>query len=205
MKDAMHRYEAHCIKLALKDSGGRVTQAASLLGLPGHQALLFMLHGRHKNLSDARTPIAPRRRSLIGHRDATSKAGKKAIKKTRTIKILHVEDDITVAGIMKETLALEGWEVETCADGEAAMKKIGGPARYDLLLLDFQLPGVNGVQLAQRARSLAHRRSTPIVILSSALDEATAGMAGADAFLRKPDDIRAVRETVARLLRSAKD
>lgn len=82
LKDAIHRYEARFIKLALDDSGGKVTQAASLLGLPSHQSLLFMLHGRHKDLSGARTPVAPRRRSIIGDRRAAGKSDRRAGKKT---------------------------------------------------------------------------------------------------------------------------
>jgi tetratricopeptide (TPR) repeat protein len=69
LKEALHRYEAHYIELALKASGGKVTQAAHLLGLPSHQALLFMLNSRHKVLCDARTPKAPRRRSIMNHKE----------------------------------------------------------------------------------------------------------------------------------------
>lgn len=202
LKEVMQRHEGHFIKLALEEAEGRVTRAAALLGLTSHQTLLFMLHGRHEGLVDARSPVVPRRRSLIGRHVGRSKPKRK--KSTSAIKILHVEDDGVIGGVVKETLALEGWEVETCEDGAAAMKKIAGTARYDLLLLDYQLPGLSGVQLAQQARGLAHRRATPIVILSATLDEATAGMAGADAFLRKPEDITAVRQTIARLLQSAK-
>jgi tetratricopeptide (TPR) repeat protein len=64
LKDAMHRYEAHFIQLALKDTGGKVTPAAHLLGLPGHQALQFILNNRHKDLLSDRTPILPRKRSF---------------------------------------------------------------------------------------------------------------------------------------------
>jgi CheY-like chemotaxis protein/tetratricopeptide (TPR) repeat protein len=203
LKEAIQRYEAHFIEMALKDSGGRVTQAASLLGLPGHQALLFMLDSRHKNLNNARVPMAPRRRSIIDGGKTPGIEGENASKKTRTIKILHVEDDETMARMMKETLTPEGWEVETCADGTDAMGKILSHAEYDLLLLDYELPGMNGIQLVQHARSVAHRRLLPIIILSATLDETAARMAGADALLRKPEDIAAVTETVARLLRSA--
>jgi tetratricopeptide (TPR) repeat protein len=77
LKESLHRYEAHYIELALKDSGGRVTRAAKLLGLPSHQSLLTMLSGRHKTLSAARTPSTPRRRSLIDHHNVSRKAKKK--------------------------------------------------------------------------------------------------------------------------------
>lgn len=203
IKDEVLRYEAHFIQLALKDTGGMVTPAAGLLGLTSHQTLLSMLI-RHENLLEARTPVVPRRRSIIRDHDAGRSLHKRSNSKARTLKILHVEDDDAVAGMVKETLAHEGWEVETCSDGNAALKKISSRARYDLLLLDYDLPGVNGVQLIQQARSLAHRRAIPIIILSNTLDEMAAREAGADAYLRKPEDISAVEETVGRLLQSAK-
>jgi len=103
----------------------------------------------------------------------------------RRLKILYAEDNNAVAEMIKETLREESWEIEICAEGDTAMKKIASNARYDLLLLDYELPGVNGVQLVQQARSLAHRQQTPIIILSATLDEKTAQLAGADAFLRK--------------------
>jgi DNA-binding response OmpR family regulator len=107
--------------------------------------------------------------------------------------------------MVKETLAHEGWDVETCSDGTTAMSKIASSTRYDLLLLDYDLPGADGVQLVQQARSLAYRQRMPIIILSGSLDERSALLAGADALLRKPEDISAVTETIARLVRPAKD
>ncbi|MCU1264915.1 MAG: putative two-component response regulator transcriptional regulatory protein [Acidobacteria bacterium] len=201
--DEIQRYEAHFIRLALRDSGGKVTRAAQLLGLPGHQNLLCMLETRHKHLLSERLPKRSRK-SVIRHRDV-GRSRKRRSRKARTVKILHVEDDPGVAGMMKETLSLEGWDVEMCAEGTAAMAKINSHTHYDLLLLDYDLPGTNGVQLVQQARRLAHRRAIPIIILSATLDETAAHMAGADASLRKPEDISAVAETVARLLRSTKE
>ena len=197
--------EAHFVKLALRDSGGSVTQAARLLGLPSHQTLLWMLNTRHKNLLTDRKPIIPRRRSVIQQIDPGGGSKKKASRKARTAKILHVEDDSAIASMMKETLAHDGLDVEICEDGEAAMKKIASHAHYDLFLLDYELAGANGVQLVQQARSLAHRQQTPIIILSATLDEETARLAGADAFLHKPEGVIAVSKTVSRLLEQARD
>ncbi len=106
--------------------------------------------------------------------------------------------------MVKETLAHQGWWVEACANGTTAMRKIASHVRYDLLLLDYELPGMNGVQLVQQTRKLAHRHRIPIIILSAALDEGAALTAGADAFLHKPEDISKVTETVARLVRKIK-
>ncbi len=63
--ETLNRHEARFIQMALKDSSGSVTKAAALLGLPGHQSLNFILHRRHPELLNARTPIKPRRRSTF--------------------------------------------------------------------------------------------------------------------------------------------
>jgi len=63
--ETLNRHEARFIQMALEDSGGSVTKAAALLGLPGHQSLNFILHRRHPELLNSRTPIKPRRRSAF--------------------------------------------------------------------------------------------------------------------------------------------
>ncbi len=205
LKQVLHRYEAHFIEMALKDADGSVTQTADLLGLPGRQSLMFILNRRHKDLLKARTPITPRRRSIIRKFETSGSPDQEADTKAQTVKILHVEDNRVVADAVKETLELEGWEVETCADGSAALKKILGHAHYDLLLLDYDLPNVSGIELVQRARNLAHRHQTPIIVLSAALGEAEAREAGANKFLHKPEDISSLVETISGLLSAAED
>jgi CheY-like chemotaxis protein len=100
----------------------------------------------------------------------------------------------------KEMLESEGWEVETCPDGSAALEKICGHTRYDVLLLDYDLPGVNGLELVSRARKLVHRTRTPIVVLSATPVGLAARKAGADVFLQKPQDVGSLVETINRLL-----
>ena len=101
---------------------------------------------------------------------------------------------------MKETLTELGWTVELCADGTEAMRKLESKARYHLLILDNQLPGHDGLEIARRARQLPHRRRTPIIMLSASNVEQDASRAGVDAFLRKPQDIGRLSATVMRLL-----
>ena|SRR5438270_12313670 len=115
--------------------------------------------------------------------------------------ILYAEDDNTIRLAVKETLEHEGWQVEACADGLSALARLAGGESYSLLLFDNQLPGVDGIELTRRARALVHRRSTPVVIVSASEVEAEAMAAGADVFLRKPQDIGRVAEEVARLVR----
>jgi two-component system, OmpR family, phosphate regulon response regulator PhoB len=118
----------------------------------------------------------------------------------RTVTILHIEDDEIVAAVTREMLEAQGWQVETCGDGNAAVEKISGDARYDFLLVDYDLPELNGLELVDRARKLSHRSSTPIGVLSANPVEAEAREAGADVFLRKPQDIGLLAETISGLL-----
>jgi tetratricopeptide (TPR) repeat protein len=67
--DAVHRYEGHLIRLALKETGGKVTAAARILGFAHHQSLISLIASRHQELIEtgARAPIRPRRRHLLEH------------------------------------------------------------------------------------------------------------------------------------------
>lgn len=100
--------------------------------------------------------------------------------------ILYVEDSRFVADVVKETLAGEGWRVETCVDGSVALLLIKSERRYDLILLDNELPNLSGLELTRRTRELPHRKGTPIIMLSASESVRDALLAGADVFLRKP-------------------
>lgn len=115
--------------------------------------------------------------------------------------ILYVEDHDAVRMAVQETLEREGWRVETCADGLSALTRLEGGASYALLIFDNKLSSIDGIELMRRARSLAHRRQTPVIIMSASEAGAEALSAGADAFLRKPQDMDRVVGEVARLLR----
>jgi two-component system chemotaxis response regulator CheY len=190
-KAAMRRYQARLIERALRDAGGAVVRAAQLLGVK-RQSLNSMLRKYHQNLLHLRPPIEPRKSSLM-FRDG-------CCTETQTVTILHVEDSVVIANTVKETLEAEGWTVETCADGIAALKRIASNARYDLLIFDNQLPGLGGVELIRQTRALAHRQQTPIIMFSGDDVEMSARRAGANAFLRKPGDMPVIAETIARLL-----
>ena len=188
--DAVRRYEAHFIKLALTDAGGRITRAARLLRLKGHQSLTSLLK-KHKDIQ-----VTRRRRSII----PASAAEQPRTSGRGTVRILHVEDNDLVAGLAKEMLETQGWQVDNCKDGNDALERIRGNAQYDLLLLDYDLPGVNGLELVRRAQNLAHRAHTPIVMLSATPIHAAAREAGADVFLQKPQDVTSLVETIDGLL-----
>ena len=114
--------------------------------------------------------------------------------------ILHVEDHKVVADAVRDTLEAEGWRVVTCADGAVALNKLAGVAHYDLLITDNHLPHVNGLEVVRYARQLPHRAAMPVVMFTSVDCRAVARRAGVDAFLRKPEDVKELVPTVARLL-----
>ncbi|MDX6269903.1 MAG: two-component system, OmpR family, response regulator [Acidobacteriota bacterium] len=196
LHEQVHTYEARYVRRALVDGEGSVTRAARLLGLQHHGTLAAMLDegGRHKELAYLRTPPETRRQSIINRKSHRPRT------KARTINILCVEDYQAVADAVKETLEELGWKVELCANGTEAMSKIESKTRYHLLILDNQLPGKDGLELARRARALPHRRHTPIIMLSASDVERDALRAGVNAFLRKPQDIGRLAATVMRLL-----
>ena len=198
-KQTVRRFEAGLIKRALQEAGGSVTRAAYLLGFGHHQTLVSLLNSRHKNLQNARRPVKPRKRKQSAAETAGSTTEGYS-KDVRPIRILHLEDNEAVARSVKEALNLKGWKVETCFDGAAARERIASQSRFDLLLLDYDLPKIKGSQLIQYAHRLPHRRQTPIVILSASLNEASAARLGANAFLSKPVRIEQIVRTIARLL-----
>ena len=65
LREAVRRYEAHLIERALKDADGMVSKAAQYLGFKHHHSLISLLKHRHKHLLHVRTPIVPRKRSII--------------------------------------------------------------------------------------------------------------------------------------------
>jgi two-component system, chemotaxis family, chemotaxis protein CheY len=192
--DAVLRYEARIIERALKEARGIVSRAAELLGI-SRQSLDSMLKGsgRHTALAQMRAPAERQPRSLMFR-------GDEDCPETRAVCVLHVEDDRLVADAVNITLEGEGWSVETCATGAAALEKLQSGERFDVLIFDNELPDITGIELIRRTRALAHRQQTPIIMLSGSEVEMEARRAGANKFLRKPGDVASIPETVARLL-----
>jgi CheY-like chemotaxis protein/tetratricopeptide (TPR) repeat protein len=200
LDEVLQRNECQYVQLALEDADGSVTKAADLLGVRSHRTVNSILHRRCKHLLNLRKPIKKRRRRIIKPDASSTDASPKEKKAAKPAKILHVEDDKTVARLVKDMLEDQGWQVETCTEGNAGLERISGDDYYDLLLMDYDLPGMNGLELINRARELDHRCDTPMVVLTASPVEAAAREAGADVFLHKPQEISSLVETINRLL-----
>ncbi len=203
LEQTLHRHQARYIRMALEDAGGVKSQAARLLGLPRHTNLHYMLKNPFKNLLSA--PSATPEQELNPMVNTTQDVREAAPQKIQTVRILHVEDDLTVAAIVQEFAQHEGWELDHCVDGQSALKQLASVVHYDLLLVDYELPEMNGLELVEHARSMVHRRHIPIVMMSGTLDERAARDAGADAFLHKPQDFELLVQTISRLLDRSQD
>src|SRR6056297_3366693 len=70
-------------------------------------------------------------------------------------RILLAEDDDSMRDFLGKALKRDGHEVEPVADGEDGLDALGeNPGRYDLLLTDIVMPGVDGIELARRAAQI---------------------------------------------------
>jgi CheY-like chemotaxis protein len=195
------------IERALVDAGGSVTKAARLLGM-SHQSLIYLINSRHKELLKTRSTVRKRRRHIFSQ---PRKIKRKIAVETSPgraaseISVLHVEDNKQVARLIADTLAPEGIEVDSCLSGTTALKILTSDTRYDLIIVDNDLPGLGGLELVRRARNMARWRSTPIIMLSGDDCEKEAWRAGVDEFLRKPEHIDRIASTVERLLAGLKE
>jgi len=79
-----------------------------------------------------------------------------------------------------------------------ALRILTGDARYDVVIVDNDLPGLSGLELVRRVHKITHRRKTPLIMLSGDEIETEAWRAGVKEFLRKPEDIERVASTVKR-------
>ena len=116
-------------------------------------------------------------------------------------KILIVEDDPDILLPLQDDLALEGYQVEGVGDGETALRRLDED-RFDLLLLDVMLPGVDGFGVCRRLRHGGSR--LPIVLLTAKAQEAEVVMGleqGADDYITKPFSPRVLRARLRAVLR----
>ena len=117
-------------------------------------------------------------------------------------RILHIEDDPSLQKLVRVALEqLGGFEVRTVADGPSALR-IAGPFAPQLILLDLDLPGMNGVETLHALRAVEGLRDVPAVFLTAAADPRVLGelhALGAHV-LHKPFRPRALVEALARLL-----
>lgn len=122
------------------------------------------------------------------------------------MKILIAEDEQVSRRKLELTLLQWGYEVILTGDGESAWQVLQGPNAPRLAILDWMMPGMDGVDVCRRARQDPHLASTFLILLTSleGKEHVVAGLeSGADDYLTKPFDqteLRARLQTGRRIL-----
>jgi DNA-binding response OmpR family regulator len=116
---------------------------------------------------------------------------------------LVVEDDPDIVELVDHYLQAEGFQVEAAGDGQLALQRLRG-GRFDLVLLDLQLPGMDGLTLCAELRRDERTRALPVIMLTARADEAdrVVGLeVGADDYVVKPFSPKELVARVRALLR----
>ncbi len=100
-------------------------------------------------------------------------------------RILVVDDDPQIRRVLKVTLSGQGLEVDDAKNGDVALEKIRD-ARFDLVLLDINMPGMNGLDVCRQIRSSSEIAIIMLTVRDDEADIVEALDAGADDYVTKP-------------------
>jgi DNA-binding response OmpR family regulator len=116
---------------------------------------------------------------------------------------LVVEDDAAIRELLQLHLGLAGFDVEEEGNGRSALD-LARRTRFDLLVLDVMLPGLDGVSVCRALRAAGANVATPILMLTARDSEADAVLgleSGADDYLTKPFGVRELQARVLAVTR----
>src|SRR5581483_623022 len=117
--------------------------------------------------------------------------------------ILVVEDEESLLELLRYNFEKAGYAVETIADGDQAEARLKESVP-DLLVLDWMLPGLSGIELCRRLRQAVSTKNLPIIMLTARGEEADRVRGfetGADDYVVKPFSVNELTARVAALLR----
>jgi DNA-binding response OmpR family regulator len=117
--------------------------------------------------------------------------------------LLVVEDEAAIRELLRLHLSLAGFDIEEIADGTSALER-ARTEKFDLIVLDVMLPGLDGITLCRAIRSQGVNTATAILMLTardSESDKVLGLESGADDYLTKPFGIREMLARVGAILR----
>jgi CheY-like chemotaxis protein len=118
-------------------------------------------------------------------------------------RLLIVEDDLSIQDIFKIMFETYGYQVECLENGKVLCeRKDNWP---DAIILDKQLPGMDGVQACQFLKSQPATKNIPVLLITATMGvDQAAKLAGADDFLEKPFDMKTIINKVSQLIDNSK-
>src|SRR4029077_9741163 len=146
---------------------------------------------------------APERRH--DHNCRATLGGREIAGLRMTARILIVEDEEPLTMLLRYNLEAEGYEVETSGRGDEADTRLK-EATPDLIVLDWMLPGLSGIELCRRLRARPETKLLPIIMLTARGEESERGRGlatGADDYIVKPFSVPELLARVKGLLRRA--
>jgi CheY-like chemotaxis protein len=114
--------------------------------------------------------------------------------------ILVVDDDADFRAGLRLALEMKGYQVDEAENGETALARLAEKPPL-LVLLDLQMPVMNGREMLQRMRANADLKDVPVVIISGFGFEWEAELMGAQGYIGKPFEPEELQKTIAHLLR----
>jgi len=124
----------------------------------------------------------------------------------RSGRVLIADDDPDIVMLLQRALQRRGFETVIAADGQAALAQARTEPAPNLILLDLQMPQVDGYQVLEQLRSSAATRSIPVVVITAATPDQEAKrqwtMAlGATRFIAKPFDVESLATEIKQLVK----
>jgi len=119
---------------------------------------------------------------------------------TEAPRILVVDDEPKIGTLLKRLLEKEGYDVDTCLDGRTAIRELV-EKKPSLLITDIQMPGMNGLELARRARSFDPELPVVLITGYASMDTAVQALRdGVSDYITKPFSIAELKSVVGRIL-----
>ncbi|HZH46629.1 MAG TPA: phosphate regulon transcriptional regulator PhoB [Roseococcus sp.] len=117
--------------------------------------------------------------------------------------ILVVEDEAALLALLRYNLERQGFHVEEATDGQEALTRIA-EAKPDLVLLDWMLPSLSGIEVCRQIRRRPATRDLPVIMVTARTEDGDAVRAldtGADDYITKPFAVEALLARIRALLR----
>ena len=141
------------------------------------------------------TLLMPRARAMPAMARTEPVAGRGGAR--RRARVLVVDDDRDVRQMTGEMLTERGYAVELAADAQEALAILGRDAGFEVMLVDYVMPGMNGIALMQAARTLYP--GVKSLLMTGHAEMRSGEIIGADSILRKPFNVATLDERLERL------